>query len=356
MIDRLERLRQLMSARGMNYILISRPENRHYLSGFTGTSGALLISLATADFLTDFRYIEQVKNQAPHFSVVQVEQSTLGVTTELLRKYKVEKLIFEEDYLTYKQYIELRDKLAGISLEPAGGLVEQLRKVKDEQELAAIRWAMQIGDLAFKHILQFIKPGVTEQELALELEFYMRRQGASALAFDTIMASGPRSALPHGVASDRVLQTGDLLTMDFGAIYQGYNSDMTRTLVLGEPNAKQQEIYHIVLEAQLAGIAAVKAGVTAKEVDRVARNVIEERGYGQYFGHGTGHGVGLAIHEKPRLASNDDTVLEAGMVVTVEPGIYLPEWGGVRIEDSVLVTEEGCELLTSSPKNDLLTV
>lgn len=345
-----------MAAGGIEYLLITRPENRLYLSGFTGSTGVLLIGLESADLLTDFRYLEQVKQQAPHFNLVQADQSVLGVTSELFRNYKGEKLFVEEEHLTLKQYKELTDKLAGAPVEPSGGLVEQLRVVKDEEEINIIRQAMRLGDLAFEHILPRIKPGVSESELALELEFFMRGQGAKGLAFDTIMASGPRSALPHGVASERLLQQGDLLTMDFGVLYRGYNSDMTRTVVLGSPNEKQLEIYHIVLEAQLAGIAAVKAGVKASQVDKAARKVIRDKGYGEYFGHSTGHGVGLAIHERPRLSATDDTVLEAGMVVTVEPGIYLPDWGGVRIEDSVLVTEDGSLLLTSSPKNELLMV
>lgn len=355
MIKRLAKLREQMSNKGIPYLLITKPENRFYLSGFTGTTGVLLIGSETADFLTDFRYIEQVKEQSPHFKAVKIEQgSPFGVVMQLLREYKGEKLFFEEEYLTVKQFHELKEHLADIDLEPGSGLVEELRMIKDDQEISIIRRAMEIGDQTFAHILNYVKPGVSEKELALELEFFMRRQGAAGTAFSTIMASGPRSALPHGVASDRQLQSGDLLTMDFGAFYRGYNSDMTRTVVLGEPNEKQQEIYHIVLAAQLAGVAAVREGITAREVDEAARQVITDRGYGEYFGHGTGHGVGVAIHERPRVAAKDDTVLKAGMVVTVEPGIYLPDWGGVRIEDSVLVTKEGCEIFTSSPKHELL--
>ncbi|WP_333870613.1 Xaa-Pro peptidase family protein [Desulforamulus putei] len=355
MNKRLEKLRRQMSQRGISHILITKPENRLYLSGFTGTTGVLLIGLETADFLTDFRYVEQVKQQSPHFNVVKIEQgSAFGAVAEVLRQYKSEKLFFEEEHLTVKQYRELKEHLRDIGLEPGSGLVEELRLIKDDEEISIIRRAMEIGDKAFAHILNYIKPGVSEKDLALELEFFMRRQGAAGTAFDTIIASGPRSALPHGVAGDRQLQPGDLLTMDFGALYRGYNSDMTRTVVLGEPDEKQQEIYNIVLEAQLAGLAAVREGVTARAVDEAARQIITDRGYGEYFGHGTGHGVGLAIHERPRLAAKDDTVLKAGMVVTVEPGIYLPGWGGVRIEDSILVTEEGCEILTSSPKHELL--
>ncbi|AEF94969.1 peptidase M24 [Desulfotomaculum nigrificans CO-1-SRB] len=355
MIKRVKRLRQLMQEKGIGYLLITKPENRLYLSGFTGSTGVLVIGPETADLLTDFRYIEQARQQCPDFNIVRVEQqSVFGVTSDVIRNYKGEKLFFEADHLTVKEFNELKEKLGEISLAPCQGLVEQLRMIKDDQEIELIRQAMAIGDQAFEHILKYIKPGVSEWELTLELEYFMRKQGASGPAFDTIMASGPRSALPHGVTSERILQPGDLLTMDYGCVFQGYHSDMTRTMVLGQPDQKQLEIYNIVLEAQLAGIAAVKEGVKASEVDQAARQIITDRGYGEYFGHGTGHGVGLNIHEEPRLASKSDTVLKAGMVVTIEPGIYLPGWGGVRIEDSVLVTQNGCEILTSSPKHQLL--
>lgn len=355
MIQRIARLRRRMAEKGIPYLLITNPENRFYLSGFTGTTGVLLIGENSADFLTDFRYVEQVKEESPHFNVVRIEQGTVfGVVSEVLRNYKGDKLFFEENHLTVKEYHELKNMLQGLAMEGCSGLVEALRITKDTSEIETIRQAMTIGDQAFAHILQYIKPGVSERELALELEFFMRRAGASGTGFATIMASGPRAALPHGVASDRKLQKGDLLTMDFGCIFKGYHSDMTRTVVLGQPDEKQLEIYHIVLEAQLAGLAAVKAGIKAKDADAAARKVINDRGYGEYFGHGTGHGVGLEIHERPSLNTRDETILKSGMVVTVEPGIYLPGWGGVRIEDSVLVTEEGCEILTSSPKQELL--
>lgn len=355
MKQRIERLREKMSRQDMPYLLITDPNNRFYLSGFTGSTGVLLIGLEKCYFLTDFRYLEQVKEQCPGYELIKVEQqSVFASLRQVLKGIKGEKLFFEENHLTVKEYSELKEVLPNLAILPGSGIVEELRMVKDAEEISLMRQAMAIGDAAFQHILQMIKPGVAEQELALELEFFMRRQGASGTAFDTIVASGPRSALPHGVASERKLQQGDFITMDFGAIYQRYNSDMTRTVVLGEPTAKQQEIYQIVLEAQLAGLAAVKAGVPAKAVDAAARRIITERGYGEYFGHGTGHSVGLAIHEKPAVNTRDETILQPGMVITIEPGIYLPEWGGVRIEDSVLVTEEGCEILTSSPKLELL--
>ncbi len=355
MNQRVKRLREQMFRQDVSYLLITDPNNRFYLSGFTGSTGVLLVGLEECFFLTDFRYIEQVKEQCPGYELIKVEQPSLFASlTQVLKGSKGDTLSFEENHLTVKEYLELKDLLPGVALQPGNGLVEDLRMIKDAAEIPIIRQAMTIGDKAFQHILGFIKPGISEKELALELEFFMRKQGASGIAFDTIMASGPRSALPHGVASERKLQRGDFLTMDFGAIYQGYHSDMTRTVVLGEATNKQHEIYEIVLEAQLAGLAAVKAGVPAREVDETSRRVITERGYGEYFGHGTGHGVGLAIHERPRVNTKDDTILQPGMVITIEPGIYLPDWGGVRIEDSVLVTEQGCEILTSSPKLELL--
>ncbi|AEG61307.1 aminopeptidase P family protein [Desulforamulus ruminis] len=349
-------LRQRMAEKEIPYLLVSKPENRYYLSGFTGSTGVLLIGLATADFLTDFRYTGQAQQQCPHYRIVKAEGPLLAAAAELIIKYQGQKLYIEENHLTVKQFQELQEKLPGVKLESSRELIEELRMVKNPGEMEPLRQAMAIGDQALAHILKYVKPGVSEWDLALELEFYMRRQGASGVAFETIMASGPRSALPHGVASQRILQAGDLLTMDFGCVYQGYHSDMTRTVVLGTPDEKQKEIYQIVLEAQRAGLAAVKQGVKAREVDEAARRVIVAKGYGEFFGHSTGHGVGLAIHEKPRLAATDETILEPGMVVTVEPGIYLPGWGGVRIEDSVLVTPEGCEILTSAPKDQLLAI
>ena len=234
---------------------------------------------------------------------------------------------------------------------PTSRVVESLRAVKDEGERDAIRKAAAIADRAFERILEELRPGRTEREIALRLEFMMREMGADGASFDIIVASGPRSALPHGVASDRVLEKGDLVTLDFGASYRGYCSDITRTVVLGEPNDAQRRIYETVREAQQAAVDAIRPGMTGKEADRVARDRIKASGYEKYFGHGTGHGLGMEVHEAPRLSPRGEEILEPGMVVTVEPGIYLPEFGGVRIEDDVIVTEDGREVLTQSPKH-----
>lgn len=356
MNQRIEGLRKLLVSQGLGTILITTQENRQYLSGFTGTTAVLVIGPTRAMILTDFRYLEQAAAQCPGFQVVKVEKTLIQTVAEVTAGLQVDELACEEEHITYHMYRQLQDALGSCRLVPVGGLVEKVRMVKDQTEIASIRQAVAIADRAWAELQQKIRPGVSEQEISLELEFMMRRQGASKLAFDSIVASGWRSAMPHGVASERKLQVGDLLTMDFGAVYQGYHSDITRTVVLGQPSDKQQEIYQIVLAAQLAGVAAVKPGVKASSADRAARDVIESYGYGANFGHGTGHGLGLEIHEQPRLSTRDDTILEPGMVVTVEPGIYLPGWGGVRIEDSVLVTEQGCEVLTQAPKDRLVSL
>jgi Xaa-Pro aminopeptidase len=235
-------------------------------------------------------------------------------------------------------------------LVPVSGLVEKLRLIKTDAEIKILKEAAQIADAAFTHILSFIRPGVSELAVSNELEFFMRKQGAAASSFDIIVASGHRSALPHGVASEKLIETGEFVTLDFGAYYKGYCSDITRTITVGEPSQDLKDIYDVVLEAQLRGLDGIRAGVTGKEADALTRDYITEKGYGQYFGHSTGHGIGLEIHEGPGLSIRSDTVLEPGMAVTVEPGIYIAGLGGVRIEDDVIVTKEGNEILTHSPK------
>ncbi|MGE5576866.1 MAG: M24 family metallopeptidase [Syntrophothermus sp.] len=345
----LGRIRDYLRFSGLDAVIITKPENFRYLSGFTG-EGLLLITAEKALLLTDFRYTQQALQQAPEFEIVRTGIPSVNTLADEVEKVGVKKAGFESEHVTVNVLLSWQEKLKGVSLEPLEGVVGKIRMVKDQEEQNTIRKAVEIADQAFKQILSRIIPGVTEREVALELEFIMKRAGAEKLGFDTIIASGPRAALPHGVASDRVIAAGDLVTLDFGCFYQGYTSDMTRTVVVGQATDRQREIYNVVLEAQSAGLRAVRAGLRGSEVDAVARQVIADAGYGEYFGHGLGHGVGLEIHEAPRLAQSDDTLLAPGMVVTVEPGIYIPEWGGVRIEDMVVVTEDGCEVLTQSTK------
>ncbi|PZN13494.1 MAG: Xaa-Pro dipeptidase [Bacillota bacterium] len=352
---RLERLRRRMAEENLEGLLVGSPANRRYLSGFTGSSGWLLITADRAELWTDFRYLEQAAAQAPGFEIVRHEPDVYRHLGRRIQELGLGRLGFERDHLTYAQWERLRGALPEkVEMVAVGGWIEELRRIKDPAEIAAIRQAARIADEALLEVLADLRPGVTEREVALQLEFAMRRRGAEGVSFDLIVASGPRSALPHGTASDRVIEAGDFVTIDYGALYGGYASDCTRTVVVGPAGERQRRIYDIVLEAQRRALAAVRPGATGAEVDRAARAVIEEAGYGDHFGHATGHGVGLEVHEGPRLAANGrDDVLAPGMVVTVEPGIYLPGWGGVRIEDLVVVTENGGEILTRVTKEFL---
>jgi len=350
---RVRKLRKELEVRKLEAILITNAYNRRYISGFTGTSGYVLVTADRAWFLTDFRYMEQAALQAVGFEIVQHQPKVIATVKELLDSVHLTRLAVEQDDLSYGTYQSYQSALGGIELIPVSGVVERLRMFKEEGELAVLQEACDLADRTFTHILPFLKPGAVESDIALEMEMFMRKNGATSSSFDTIIASGERSALPHGVASGKALANGELITMDFGALYKGYCSDITRTVALGKVPAKLREIYVIVLEANLACIAGLKPGMTGKEGDALARDIIAKAGYGDRFGHGTGHAVGLEIHENPRLSLQCDTVLAPGMVVTVEPGIYLPGLGGVRIEDDVVITETGVRVLTRSAKEFL---
>lgn len=351
MSERLNRIRTAMQERGLEGLVVSRPENRLYLTGFTGSAGWGLITADSAWLVTDFRYVEQAQSQAPDFTPVKASAAHYATLAGLLGQAGVRNLGFEGDFLTFDEYGLYDKHMDGVELRSATGLVEELRVIKDLREQEAMQQAAAIADQAWSQIQPLIKPGVTERQLALELEITMKRLGARDLAFDIIVASGVRSSLPHGVASEKVIERGDLVTFDFGAKFQAYCSDMTRTVAVGEISPKQQEIYEIVLEAQRRGVSACRPGMTGQELDEVCRSYITQHGYGDAFGHGTGHGVGLQIHEGPRVNMRAEReILKPGMVVTIEPGIYLPGWGGVRIEDMVLVTEGGCRSFSQSSK------
>ncbi|KLU61344.1 aminopeptidase YpdF [Peptococcaceae bacterium CEB3] len=350
---RLDKMRKRMEIEGLEGFVIVRPENLRYLSGFSGGEGTVFILPDRAYLLTDFRYIEQVAGEAPGFEIVRVAADPFAPLTDLGQGTK--RVGFEGDFVTHDAYLKLAEHLPLSELVSRPEVINDLRAVKDEEEISRIRRAVRAADQAFDVILTKLAVGQKEEEISLELEFAMRRAGASGRSFDFIVASGPRGALPHGTASSKRVEKGEFLTFDFGAVLAGYCSDITRTVVFGEPDEKQREIYEVVLKAQLAGIRAVKPGVTGREVDAVARGIIAEAGYGEYFGHGLGHSVGLAIHEGPNLNMREERLLQPGNVVTVEPGIYIPGWGGVRIEDMVVVTEEGCEILTQAPK-DLIII
>lgn len=350
---RLTRARSVLSEQDLDGLLVHQAANRTYLSGFTGSAGIALITALEALLLVDFRYTEQAASEAAGFEVIKADRQFIETLTEVVRGRGLRRVGFESESVTVKQHRDYVDRLAPAELVAVEG-VDRLRWIKDADELARIEQAVAIADAAFAHVQPILQSGAVERDVAVELGFYMRRHGAEKEAFETIVASGPRSALPHGRASDRVLQAGDLVTLDFGAVYRGYASDCTRTVVLGSASPKHQQIYATVLAAQRAALAGIRPGMTGKEADGIARAIIAEAGYGEAFGHSLGHGVGLVVHEGPTLSPREEAVLAPGMVVTVEPGIYLPGWGGVRIEDLAVITEEGCRSLTRAPKELLV--
>ncbi|HLR08228.1 MAG TPA: Xaa-Pro peptidase family protein [Bacillota bacterium] len=348
-MGKLSKLRHALEANNADAILITSPINRRYISGFTGTAGAILISKDAAQFITDFRYTEQAKEQAKGFTVIEHQGSLVQEIKDQLNDLNIKHLAFEKEHVTYATYELYKDAL-DVELVPTQGIVEELRLIKTEHELNIMKKAAQIADQAFEHILSYIKPGVKEIDIANELEFFMRQQGATSSSFDIIVASGYRSALPHGVASDKRIESGELVTLDYGALYNGYCSDTTRTVAVGEISDELKNIYKTVLEAQLCGIEGIKPGMTGKEADALTRNHIKDKGYGEYFGHSTGHGLGMEVHEGPSLSYRTERKLEPGMVVTVEPGIYIPDVGGCRIEDDIVITQTGNERLTTANK------
>lgn len=349
MMDRVEKLRIKMSESGIESFLITNNYNLNYLTGFTGTTGIALITLENAYFITDFRYTEQASKECVGYEIIKNEQPIFEVLGELIDSVNVANMAFEEQYLSFYKYTEL-ERLISCELIPVTGMIETLREVKDVTEIETIRKACQIADNAFEYILTYIKPGMTEISVANELDFYMRSLGASGVSFETIVASGYRSAMPHGVASDKVIEAGDMITIDFGCYYNGYVSDMTRTISLGEPTDEMKNIYNIVKEAQQRVLDVAKPGMSGVELDAVARDYITEQGYGAEFGHSTGHGIGLEVHEGPNVSKISDKIFVPGNVITNEPGIYVPGVGGVRIEDDMLVTEDGIDRLTHTTK------
>ena len=354
MTDRVAALAALAQAQGLDALLLYSDFNRNYISRFTGTSGALLLTPQGPLFLTDSRYTLQAGKQVKHAKVQLQTRNLLVEAVESLQASKARKIGFEASQVTVAHYEYLKKALPKALWIPTKGLVEGLRLIKDADEQQRMRAAGRITDKAIHHILSYIKPGVREDELAAELEHAMRREGAEGTSFESIVASGWRSALPHGIASSKKVEKGDFIVFDFGCRYQGYCSDMTRTICVGKPSALQKKIYGIVQKAQAAGLAAVKPGKTAGDVDAAARNVIKKAGYAKRFGHGTGHGVGVEVHEDPRVGPKAPEILRPGMAITVEPGIYLDGQFGVRIEDLVIVQDRGYENMYRTTKDLIL--
>ncbi|WP_297954717.1 aminopeptidase P family protein [uncultured Desulfobulbus sp.] len=354
-LDRIIRLQSGLRRRHIDGLLVSQPDNRRYLSGYTApdhgiqeSSGLLLIPAKGRPYLlTDARFTLQAEAEAQLFLVELYSRGLLPLLERLINRLGLQSLAFESDYLlhsTFQRLAGMANK-RGLTLVPQLGLIEAMREVKSADELELLRASTRLNETVFQSVYATIEPGMTEREIALALELTMREMGAEGPSFPTIVAFGTNAARPHAVPTDRELQAGDLVLIDMGLIHRGYCSDMTRTFVAGRPDRTYIDRHRVVRAAMQAGIGAIRAGVTGAEVDRVARQVIADAGYGDHFGHSLGHGVGLAVHEAPRLSRTNRKKLRAGMVVTVEPGIYLPEWGGIRLENMVVVGEHGPEVL-----------
>jgi Xaa-Pro aminopeptidase len=354
-IKRLHKLRMSIAEKELDALLISQPENLRYLSGFTGSPGWLLISGGDAILVLDFLYVEQAKGESPGFEIIQIKQELHDWLPGLVSDLGWHKLGFEANLISYDGYHKLSEaiktKQINLELIPTTGIVEQLRSIKEPAELGFITKAVELADAAFEQAKALIRPGITEKEIAWEIEKILRQEGSEGIPFEIIVASGPNSALPHARPTEKTICSGEPVLIDMGARISGYCSDLSRTLLLGKADKTFREIYNIVLKAQATAIERIESGMNASQVDSLARSVIEQAGYGDAFGHGLGHGVGLAIHEFPRLGLSSSDLLTDGMVFTAEPGIYLAGQGGVRIEDMVVLENGKARVLTRASKS-----
>lgn len=350
-MDHIAKITAQLPEHGLDAMLVTSAPGERYAVGFEG-EGWVLVSRDGARYSTDGRYIEAARQQVTGAEIVLTErgQSHLALAREEIRRRGLKRVGFESGRVSADELGRWKDSLP-CELVAAQGLLDGLRAVKDEEELARMRQAQRITDEAFREILNFIRPGLTEQEVAARLVYELLRRGGRRVSFDPIVAAGANGSMPHAVPGETVIQPGMFVTMDFGCVYEGYCSDMTRTVAVGQPTDEMERVYHTVLEAQRAGIAAARAGVTGSEVDRAARQAIQQAGYGSFFSHSFGHSLGLEIHESPNASPSEQTVFPAGAVISAEPGIYLPGHFGVRIEDVLVLREGGCEDITQAPKN-----
>lgn len=356
-MNHFEKIAAQLEAHDLDAMLLTEEANRFYASGFhsSGTDGVALVTRTKAYYFTDSRYTEAAARCVEGAELGEIGRGR-GYTVlinEVIQSEGIHRMGFEDAYMTVRDYEAYR-KALNCELVPAAEMLWQLRMVKDGEELEAMVGAQRIAERALEEILNEIRPGVTEKEIAARLQYLMLHYGASDMSFDPIVVSGPNGSLPHGVPSEKAIQAGEFVTMDFGCIYKGYCSDMTRTVAVGFVTEEMQKVYDTVLQAQLAGIAAARAGAAGKEVDGAARSIIDAAGYGAYFGHSFGHGVGVEIHESPNASPMNEKPMPAGSVISAEPGIYLPGKLGVRIEDVIILTEDGCRNITKAPKELLV--
>jgi len=353
-VSRLEKLRYSLAQKELDVLVVSQPENRRYLSGFTGSAGWLFISKSIASLAVDFRYIEQAKKEAPDFDVIHVKGDMVAWLPKFLSDFGFKKAGLEADQVPFATYKKLsrtiNDDGYQLDLIPASGLVESIRAIKEPDELKFITEAVELADAAFDQAKSILRPGMTEKEVAWALEKFLREKGSQAVPFDIIVASGHNAALPHAKPSEQLIFKNVPVVIDLGARVNGYCSDLTRTFIMGDGDKTFFKIYDIVLGAQLTALATIGAGINGDQADSLARTVIEQAKYGNGFGHGLGHGVGLETHESPRLGPNSSDLLVDGMVFTIEPGIYVTSWGGVRIEDTVVMENGKVKSLTRADK------
>ncbi len=355
--ERLDNVREDFGRWNVDSLLIGSPANRSWLSGFTGSAGWILITNNRAILATDFRYWDQAAQQAPDFDLYKIRKQVSDIWQDFITQYDVSAVGVEATHLTVQRNLEL-EQLSTIKVVGLDETVESHRVIKTAEEIEIIRKAASITDRAMTEANNLIRPGISERELAWKLEKFMREAGADSMAFPVIVASGPNGAMAHHTPGDRKLKEGDAIIVDMGAAIGGYNSDLTRSFLLGnEDQPRFREVYDLVLRSQESALKGIKAGITGRSADRLARDVIEDGGFGTEFGHSLGHGIGLEVHENPRLSHTGETKkLPVGSVVTIEPGIYIRDWGGIRIEDLALITETGSELLSHCPKNPIVSV
>jgi Xaa-Pro aminopeptidase len=351
--NRRSRLKPFFEDNELDAILFTNLVNVRYLCGFSGSDGALLLARDEAWFLCDSRYTTQAAEEVRGAEIMEFSAKYEAICSLITQK-KIRRFGFEATHMLVSDFRQLSERLDGCELVGLGAALDSIRSCKDQDEIGTLGRIARLASASLGAVLAYLAPGVRETDFALELEIEMRRRGADSRAFDFIVASGERGAMPHGRASDKVLRSGDLVTIDFGAVKDGYHSDETVTVAVGSPSDRGREIYEIVRQAHDRAIVAVRPGISCRDLDAVARDYIREQGYDPYFGHGLGHGVGLEIHEKPVVSPRSEAVVEEGMVFTIEPGIYVPGFGGVRIEDTVAVTTDGCIILTQAPKDLIL--
>lgn len=351
-MDRIDKIKKGFAEKGIDSFLVKKLPNIRYISGFSGSAASILLTKDTNYFITDFRYKSQSKSEVyKNFEIIIFAQNSLNFIKDLFKNNDFRNTGFESNFLTFSEVNSLKKDFPEIEFIPVDSFIESIVRVKNEQEIELTRKAVEITDRTFAKLLEIIKPGMTEREVAAEISYHQKIFGADGDSFDCIVAAGEHSAFPHARPSDRKIGNNELLKLDFGCTVQGMKSDLTRTIAIGKVNDECKKIYGIVKEAQQRALDRIKAGMSTKEIDSVARNFIKEKGYGDNFGHGLGHGLGYDIHESPFLNERMDFTLEEGNLITVEPGIYIEGLGGVRIEDDVLVKKDGCEILNKAPKD-----